>query len=311
MSWARIAVLVLVIIFDRGGCEEWTQASLKTFPFDSRKGPQALPNVTDAERQSNLAGISCGAFPRSWTAQSIGGDMIDLYGSGSPNVARVFIALEELGLPYQAHAVDVFAGQQFEAWFEDLNPNRKVPVIVDHDSACGGCPIFESAAILLYLAEKTGALLPSHPCARYEVIQWMMVQVTTVGPMMGQLVHFTRYAPDGISSYSRDRYHVQVARVFDVMDRKLSGSEFLAGDTFTIADVALFPWTVRLSTYLGDEHEERLVNLTRWRQNVSLRPAVGRALRAQDILRQQSTKPEDADPDTLDRLFGRDGARRT
>src|SRR6204780_4082982 len=124
--------------------------------------------------------------------------MIKLYGMGSPNVDKIFIALEELGLPYEVAPVDVFTGKQFDASFLKLNPNAKVPVIVDPDGP-GGKPytVFESGAILLYLAEKTGKLLPTDMAARYDVIQWMMVQMTGVGPMSGQLVHFTRCAPGG------------------------------------------------------------------------------------------------------------------
>jgi len=132
--------------------------------------------------------------------------MIDLYAMGSPNVVKIYIALEEMGLTYTVHPVDVFGEEQFKPEFLRLNPNAKVPVITDHDGP-GGKPytLFESGAILLYLAEKTGQLLPKDPVARFDAIQWMMVQMTLVGPMFGQYVHFMRFAPKG-NDYAFDRY---------------------------------------------------------------------------------------------------------
>ena len=132
--------------------------------------------------------------------------MITLYGMGSPNVVKVYIGLEELGLPYTVQPVDVFTGQQFDAAFLKVNPNAKVPVIVDPDGP-GGKPytLFESGAILLYLAEKTGKLLPQDRAAKYDAIQWLMTQMSTVGPMFGQYVHFLRFAPAG-NDYSKSRY---------------------------------------------------------------------------------------------------------
>jgi len=132
--------------------------------------------------------------------------MIDLYAMGSPNVVKIYIALEKMGLTYTVHPVDVFGEEQFKPEFLRLNPNAKVPVITDHDGP-GGKPytLFESGAILLYLAEKTGQLLPKDPVARFDAIQWMMVQMTLVGPMFGQYVHFMRFAPKG-NDYAFDRY---------------------------------------------------------------------------------------------------------
>ena len=132
--------------------------------------------------------------------------MIELYGMGSPNVVKIYIALEELGLPYNVHPVDVFTGKQFDPAFLKLNPMAKVPVIVDSDGPGGKpCTLFEFGAILLYLAEKTGKLLPKDMAAKYEAIEWMMVQMTTLGPMFGQHVHFMRFAPKG-NDYSQSRY---------------------------------------------------------------------------------------------------------
>jgi GST-like protein len=123
--------------------------------------------------------------------------MIDLYAMGSPNVVKIYIALEEMGLPYTVHPVDVFAEGQFSAEFLELNPNAKVPVIVDSDGPGGKYTVFESGAILQYLADKTGKFLAKDGAARYDALQWMMVQMTTLGPMFGQYVHFMRFAPKG------------------------------------------------------------------------------------------------------------------
>jgi GST-like protein len=231
--------------------------------------------------------------------------MIELYGSGSPNVTRIFIALEELSLPYHAHGIDIFAGQQFEDWFGQLNPNRKVPVIVDRSDQADERTIFESAAILIYLSEKTGKLLPTSGQERYETLQWLAVQVTTVGPMMGQYVHFSCYAPEASSSYSLDRYRTQVQRVLGVLDNRLEARANLAGDDITIADIALFPWCRNLSTLFGEDYASTLTNINRWTNELSRRPSVIRALAAQDVLRQRLTTPEHAQSAVLDRLFGR------
>jgi GST-like protein len=147
--------------------------------------------------------------------------MIDLYGMGSPNVVKIFIALEEMGLPYKVIPVDVFGGAQFKAEFTHLNPSAKVPVIVDHDGP-GGKPytVFESGAILIYLAEKSGQFLSKDPVAKYDTLQWLMVQMTGVGPMFGQYVHFMRFAPKG-NEYALDRYRTQARRVLDVLEQRL------------------------------------------------------------------------------------------
>ena len=178
--------------------------------------------------------------------------MITLYGMTSPNVVKVIIALEELGLPHQLKTVDVFSGQQFEADFVKLNPNAKVPVIVDSEGP-GGKPytVFESGAILLYLAEKTGKLLPTEGAARYDIIQWLMVQLTGVGPMFGQFVHFFRFAPQG-NDYSVSRYRTQVKRVCEVLEGRLAAAPFLGGAEYSIADVATFPWARNLKVFLGE-----------------------------------------------------------
>src|SRR5215467_5607382 len=162
--------------------------------------------------------------------------MIDLYAMGSPNVVKIYIALEEMGLPYTVHPVDVFGEAQFKPEFLKLNPNAKVPVIVDHDGP-GGTPytLFESGAILLYLAEKTGQCLPKDTIARFDAIQWMMVQMTLVGPMFGQYVHFMRFAPKD-NHYALDRYRTQALRALEVLEKRLAAAPFLGGGSYSIAD---------------------------------------------------------------------------
>jgi GST-like protein len=231
--------------------------------------------------------------------------MIELYGMGSPNVVKIFIALEELGLPYKVHPVDVFAGKQFAAEFLRLNPMAKVPVIVDSDGPGGkSCTLFESGAILLYLAEKTGKLLPADKADRYEAIEWMMVQMTTVGPMFGQFVHFVRFAPSG-NDYSKSRYATQVHRVFEVIDHRLASSPWLGGAEYSIADVATYPWARNIPTLLGEPAGAKLKNVMRWVGTISDRPAVKAALAKVDDIRARTTAFDKAESDHLDKLFGR------
>jgi GSH-dependent disulfide-bond oxidoreductase len=231
--------------------------------------------------------------------------MITLYGMGSPNVVKIYIALEELGLPYTVQPVDVFAGKQFDADFLKLNPMAKVPVIVDSDGP-GGKPIsiFESGAILLYLAEKTGKLLPKDMAAKYEAIEWLMVQMTTVGPMFGQLVHFVRFAPPG-NDYSRSRYLTQVHRATEAIDERLAARPWLGGDEYGIADIATYPWIRNVPALLGAPAAEKYKSAMRWVATISDRPAVKKALAAADDVRARTTAFDKAEADRLDKLFGR------
>ena len=160
--------------------------------------------------------------------------MIDLYAMGSPNVVKIYIALEEMGLSYTVHPVDVFGEEQFKPEFLRLNPVAKVPIITDHDGPDGKpYTLFESGAILLYLAEKTGQFLPNDPIARFNAIQWMMVQMTLVGPMFGQYVHFLRFAPKG-NDYSLDRYRTQVRRALEVLEKRLAAAPAITVPTITL-----------------------------------------------------------------------------
>jgi len=231
--------------------------------------------------------------------------MITLYGMGSPNVVKVYIALEELGLPYTVAPIDVFTGKQFDADFIKLNPNAKVPVIGDTDGP-GGKPltIFESGAILLYLAEKTGKLLPADIAAKYEAIQWMMVQMTGVGPMFGQHVHFMRFAPAG-NDYSKSRYATQVHRVFEVIDQRLAASPYLGGAEYGLADVATYPWARNIPVLLGADAAPKFPNVMAWVKKIDERPAVKKALAAVDEVRARTTQFDKAEAENLDKLFGR------
>jgi GSH-dependent disulfide-bond oxidoreductase len=231
--------------------------------------------------------------------------MIDLYAMGSPNVVKIYIALEEMGLPYTVHPVDVFGEEQFKPEFLRLNPVAKVPVITDQDGP-GGKPytLFESGAILLYLAEKTGQLLPKDPIARFDAIQWMMVQMTLVGPMFGQYVHFMRFAPTG-NDYSLDRYRTQVRRALDVLEKRLAVVPFLGGESYSIADIATFPWARNVGTFLGKPAEADYPKLMAWVTTIAARPAVKRALAAVDDVRTKTTQFDRAGAEAMDRLFGR------
>jgi GST-like protein len=167
--------------------------------------------------------------------------MIDLYTWATPNGRKVSIALEELGLPYRVHAIDISRGDQHTPEFTAISPNQKIPAMVDHES---GIALMESGAILLYLAEKTQRLLPSEPKRRWATIQWLMWQKGGLGPMLGQAHHFLKFNP-GKSSYAEERYQREAQRLYSVLERQLMKSEFIAGDEYTIADIASFPWVSR------------------------------------------------------------------
>jgi GST-like protein len=231
--------------------------------------------------------------------------MITLYGMGSPNVVKIYIALEELGLPYEVKPVDVFTNKQFDADFLKLNPNAKVPVIVDPDGP-GGKPYtcFESGAILLYLADKSGKLLAKEGAARYDAIQWMMVQMTTVGPMFGQHVHFIRFAPPG-NDYARSRYTTQAVRVSEVVEHRLASSPYLGGAEYGIADIATYPWARNIPALLGEPMASKLPHTMKWVATISERPAVKAALAKVDAVRAATTAFDKAKPEDLDRVFGR------
>ena len=226
--------------------------------------------------------------------------MIDLYALTSPNVQKIFIMLEECGLPYKQINVDVWAGEQFKPEFLKVNPNAKVPAIVDHDGP-GGKPytVFESGAILLYLAEKTGRLLPAERRARFEVIQWMMVQLTGIGPAFGQTVHFKMMAPPG-NDYALSRYSTEMKRLYELLEKRLGEVPYIGGMDYSIADIATFPWT-RTHDNFGVKWEDN-PNLARWFNKIAERPAVKKAL---DVVSKITSTRDTASDDNKDRLFGR------
>ena len=201
--------------------------------------------------------------------------MIDLYTWPTPNGHKAAIMLEECALEYRVHPVDIANGEQFDPEYVAINPNGKIPAIVDQDGAGGGpFTVFESGAILIYLAEKTGRFLSAEPRPRSHAIQWLMFQVGAIGPMFGQAHHFRRFAPKPLP-YAIERYSKEAARLYGVLDKRLAGSEFLAGE-YSIADIASFPWVVR--------HEWQGValsdypNVSRWVEMIGQRAAVQRGM---------------------------------
>lgn len=198
--------------------------------------------------------------------------MIDLYTARTPNGFKASIVLEELALPYETHAIDLGAQTQKESWFLDINPNGRIPAIVDRDE--GDFAVFESGAILVYLAEKTGQLMPTDRKGRSVVMQWLMFQMGGVGPMMGQANVFYRYAPEKIP-YAIARYQRESRRLLEVLDARLGKVEYLAGD-YSIADIANFAWA-RTHSWSGVEIDG-LDHLARWLDAIGKRPAVVRGL---------------------------------
>jgi GST-like protein len=193
--------------------------------------------------------------------------MIDLYTFTTPNGRKASIMLEEVELPYNVHKIDITKNDQFTPEFVAINPNSKIPAIVDHDT---GITVFESGAILIYLAEKTGKLLPTADKERFQVLSWLMLQMGSVGPMFGQLNHFKKFAPEKIP-YAIERYEKETLRLYGVLDKQLAEREYLCGD-YSIADIATYPW-VAIYEFQGltlDSHP----NLKRWVETMQQRPAV-------------------------------------
>ena len=202
--------------------------------------------------------------------------MIEVYSWATPNGHKVHIMLEECGLPYRVHAVDIGAGDQFTPEFLAISPNNKIPAIVDPDGP-DGAPIslFESGAILLYLAAKTGRFLPADIRGRYEVLEWLMFQMGGVGPMLGQAHHFRIYAPQKIP-YAIDRYTNEAKRLYGVMNRRLAKSRYIGGAEYSIADIAIFPW-LRSWKNQGIEWDD-YPHLKGWFDEIGARPAVRRGV---------------------------------
>lgn len=199
--------------------------------------------------------------------------MIDLYTWTTPNGRKASIMLEEVGLEYAVHAIDITKNEQFSEEFLSLNPNNKIPVIVDSDGPEGQpITLFESGAILIYLAEKMDSpLLPKSGAAKYHAHEWLMFQMGGVGPMFGQCHHFLRFAKDDVP-YAKKRYGDEVKRLYGVMDKRLAESEYLAGDSYTVADVATYPWVSRCDWQQVDL--SHYANVQRWFNAVGAREAV-------------------------------------
>jgi GST-like protein len=224
-----------------------------------------------------------------------------LYGMGSPNVRKVAIMLEELDLAYELRHVAVFKGEQFTPEFLAMNPLGKVPVLLDPKL---GHPLAESAAILFWLAERSGRLLPINGPARYEVMQWVMVQMASIGPMLGQLNHF-KLLPEDSEPYALGRYVAQAKRLYRLIDERLTTRDWIAGGNYSIADVATYPWMLYLERH-GFEATQYPA-LLHWRNRIAARQAVVRAdQRMSEAFTAISTQTRRAaTPEDLDRFFGR------
>jgi GSH-dependent disulfide-bond oxidoreductase len=195
--------------------------------------------------------------------------VIDLYTWTTPNGRKASIVLEELELPYEVHPININNQEQFTPAFLKISPNNRIPAIVDRDN---GLSLMESGAILIYLAEKTGKLLPKSGEARYRVIEWLMWQMGGIGPMLGQVHHFVKYNP-GKAPYAEERYSKEAHRLYGVLDRRLEGREFVADD-YSIADIAIWPWISRFEWQKVDL--KQFPNVTRWYETIAKRPAVQR-----------------------------------
>lgn len=201
--------------------------------------------------------------------------MIDLYTWGTPNGRKISIMLEEAGLPYRVHPIDITQDEQFAPDLVTISPNSKIPAIIDSEGPDGNpISLFESGAILIYLAEKTGRFLPVQPRARYEVMQWLMFQMGGIGPMCGQLHHFRRFAPEPIP-YAIERYTKEVKRLYRTLDKRLSEHAYLA-DEYSIADMATYPWISRYEWQGMDLADYPAMQ--RWFGEISARPAVMRGM---------------------------------
>ena len=224
--------------------------------------------------------------------------MIDLYSWPTPNGLKLHITVEELAIPYNLHVVNSTRGEQFDPEFLKISPNNKIPALVDQDGP-GGKPyaVFETGAMMLYLAEKTGQLIPSDPVGRHDTLQWLMFQMGGVGPMFGQYAHFTHYAPEKID-YAVERYTNECMRLYGVLETRLATSEYLAGDDYTIADIGNYSWM--------HSYERRGLdiaghdNVLRWLNVIGERPAVQKG---KEILsdKQRVGAP---DKETLENYFG-------
>ena len=220
--------------------------------------------------------------------------MLKFYFNGSPNPTKVALFLEEAGLPYEPHAVDTRRGHQFDAAFLAINPNGKVPVIVD-----GDVTVFDSNAILLYLAEKTGKFLPANtPALRGELLSWLMFVATGIGPFSGQAVHFKQFAPEKVP-YAHDRYQYEAERHYGVLDARLAKRRYLVGDAYSIVDMAAWGWARMIPFAMGEEAWTKFPNLKRLFDEISARPAAARA----QALKEKFTFKAEMDDEARGHMF--------
>ncbi len=227
--------------------------------------------------------------------------MIDLYYSPTPNGWKISIMLEECQLPFKLIPMNLGKGDQFKPEFLEISPNNRMPAIVDHEGPEGKeISVFESGAILVYLAEKTGQFLSSKPFERMKALEWLFWQVGGLGPMAGQVSHFVNYAPNfpGDHSYSEKRYKDEYDRLLGVMDKVLKENEFLAGD-YSIADMASFPWVTAYKRYEVDL--DSFINVRRWFDEIKQRPAVRKGI---DLGKEQRNFGKGMTKESLDNMFG-------
>ncbi len=226
--------------------------------------------------------------------------MIDFYTAPTPNGWKISIMLEECALPYTVHWVNIGRGDQFKPAFLEISPNNKIPAIIDSSPPEGGAPLsaFETGAILIYLAEKTGQFLPAGLRQRKSVLEWLMWQVAGFGPMLGQYGHFKLYAPDRIA-YATTRYRNETLRLYGVLDRQLSENAFVGGESYSIADMAIFPW---VQTYRAQEVPlVDFPSIVRWYEALKQRPGLRRGM---NLGRDKINRTPQNDPRTSEVLFG-------
>ena len=244
------------------------------------------------------------ALPYVQPQRAARGIMIDLHYWPTPNGHKITLFLEETGLPYRIVPVDIGRGEQFRPEFLAIAPNNRMPAIVDHDPPGGGAPVnlFESGAILLYLAERTGRFIPADIRGRIDVLQWLFWQMAGLGPMAGQNHHFANYAPERLP-YAIDRYVNETNRLYGVMDRRLADRAFLAGDDYSIADMAAYPWVVPYERQGQDLAD--FPSLERWFRAIEARPAT---IRAYELAKQYQRRETPMDEEAKRILFGQTAA---
>jgi GSH-dependent disulfide-bond oxidoreductase len=240
---------------------------------------------------------------------------ITLYAGGSPNVHKVEIMLHEVELDFELRVVDIYNGENFSDWFTAVNPTQKIPMITDTEGPGGEkITVFDSGAILIYLAEKTGRLLPTNGPARTTTLQWLMFQMSAVGPILGQLTRFTFHDDLAAESTAQRRFISLARRVFDTLDDRLSVARYLGGEDYGIADIATYAWLRLVPSRLGDVYPVLapgwpvFPSIRRWIEDIAVRPAVQRALSLADS---RSYAPEKAPSENIDKLFDRGRSARS